>query len=310
ASRDGGCVWFRWSAIPAGLLYSLTGRNRWLERLTRKEISHLVRIDEERFACFAYSRAFLISSNGDRIEDIGPVEGGRPLSVVTDGERIIYGVYKWTEKREPVRIWAYHLADRIWKPLYTFKGVRHIHGVYSDPYQPHLWVTTGDLDEESMIFCFERGQASPVRVAGGSQQTRTVELLFTEDALFYATDAPDETNFIYRLDRDTHAFEPVQQVGGPVYWGWQAGSTLFFSTVAEPSKVNRSDAVELWGSVDEGRTWRCLAELEKDFGHMYLFQYGKLKFPSGQGDGRNLWFTPRATKWDRKIVRIPFSEIE
>src|SRR5699024_507476 len=142
----------------------------------------------------------------------------------------------------------------------------------------------------------------------GSQQARAVDLLFTEEAVFYATDAPHDPNYIYRYDRETGQTEQLQQVGGPVFYGRKTGGRLFFSTVAEPSDINRTDAVELWRSGNEGDSWRKLKEFQKDIGHMKLFQYGQLKFPNGPGDGEYIWFTRYATKGDHRIMRIPLDE--
>ncbi len=56
---------------------------------------------------------------------------------------------------------------------------------------------------------------------------------------------------------------------------------MFFSTMVEPSEVNPSRSVELFGSGD-GAEWRSLAAWEKDRWSMKFFQYGNAFLPDGE----------------------------
>jgi hypothetical protein len=294
--------WQLWCSLPVSFSNKLSCSNRWLARLSRKEIHHFIKVREGLFCCFAFGKIYLIDS-ATGIEIIGHTEGSRPLKVCSDGHKIYYGVYIGNEERKPIKLFAYSLEEKKWSIYHTFTNIRHIHGVFWDEYESSIWVTTGDLDHESTIWKFNN-IGKPEKVVGGSQQTRAVDLLFNEESIFYATDAPDEPNYIYRLDRESGNTEQLKKVGGPVFYGRKTGDWLFFSTVVEPSEVNRTDAVELWGSNDKGKSWKKIREFEKDIGHMKLFQYGQIKFPNGPGDGEHLWFTPYATEHDHQIMRV------
>lgn len=305
-SRDGGKSWSKWLALPISIGQQLMSLNRWTSRLFRNEIHHILKVQDDQFACFAFGKIYIIYAQKGTAEVIGTIKGSRPLVVCSDGSAIFYGEYKSNEARSRVLLHAYSLSEHQWSTFCAFDDIRHIHGVFWDDYSQSLWVTTGDLDHESAIWQIRDGEPQPM--VEGSQQARAVDLLFTEEAVFYATDAPHDPNYIYRYDRETGQTEQLQQVGGPVFYGRKTGGRLFFSTVAEPSDINRTDAVELWRSGNEGDSWRKLKEFQKDIGHMKLFQYGQLKFPNGPGDGEYIWFTPYATKGDHRIMRIPLDE--
>jgi len=302
-SYDSGVTWGNWCDLPVPIFATILGKNRWLSRLSRKEIHHLIDVNESYFACFAFGHIYLVDKQKVHIKSIGNIKASRPLKVCSDGERIYYGVYIGNKERKPVNLYSFSLKDGEWSVVYTFNNIRHIHGVFWDEHESKLWITTGDLNYESSIWCFNRDN-KPSKIVTGSQQTRAVDLLFTEDAIFYATDAPHDQNYIYRMNRDSSKVKKMQAVGGPVFYGRKEDSWLFFSTVVEPTKSNRTDAVELWGSNDQGYSWQKIKEFPKDIGHMKLFQYGQIKFPSGPGDGKNLWVTPYATDHDHQIIKV------
>lgn len=300
--------WQRWCSLPVSYTKKLVSSNRWFARLSREEVYHLIKVKEGLFGCFAFGKIFLIKEKTGDVEVIGDINGSRPLKICADGKSLYYGSYTGNKERKPIGLYKYSIEDENWSVHCSFKNVRHIHGAFWDHYTSKLWVTTGDLDHESTVWRFN-DSGIPEKIVTGSQQTRAVDLLFTPKAVFYATDAPHDPNYICRLDRETGKTEKLSKVGGPVFYGSKTGNWLFFSTVVEPSGVNRTDAVELWSSSDNGNTWRKLMEIQKDIGHMKLFQYGQIKFPNGPGDGKNLWLSPYATEHDHRIVKIPLSAL-
>lgn len=307
-SYDSGGSWIRWCRLPVSYFNLLCASNRWGARLTRREIHRIINVNEHYLACFGFGKIYLIKKETANVEVIGAIKGSRPLNVCSDGRHIYYGVYTGNEERKPIDLFVYSIDEEKGSIHHTFRDVRHIHGVFWDQYEFKLWATTGDLDHESTIWCFNNKER-PEKVVSGSQQTRAVDLLFTEKAVFYATDAPHERNYIYRLDRESKDIESLQAVRGPVFFGRKITDWMFFSTIVEPSGVNRTDAVELWASGDQGSSWKKVNEFKKDIGHMKLFQYGQIKFPSGPGDGKNLWFSSYATEYDHHIMMLPLDSL-
>ena len=307
-SNDGGKRWKKWISIPIPFKKRVLAWSTWLSRLTRTEIHHLLRINEHQFFCIAFNRCFLIEQNG-KTKDVGDIIGSRPLCVTTHQDMVYYGEYTSNKNRDPIRLFLFNSKTHEWTVMHTFKGIRHIHGVHFDPIEKTLWVTVGDDDNEAAVLRWNESVGTFEKIVFGSQQARTIDLIFLKDSIFFATDAPDEKNYIYKLNRKTHQAENCSAVGGPVFYTSHVDNHIFLSTVVEPSIVNRQDAVELWHSPDEGHTWQIIQEFKKDFGGKRYFQYGQIKFPHGPGDGENLWFTPYATSLSHKVVKLHTSNL-
>jgi hypothetical protein len=223
---------------------------------------------------------------------------------------VFYGEYRSNQERSPINVWAArHDNLSKWSPIYTFDNIRHIHGVFVDPLDGSIWVTTGDFDNESALWRTDNTFQTLEYIIGGSQQCRAVQLLFDREYIHFASDAPEEINYIYKLHRSSLSLEKSTAVAGPVFFGTTVGNSHFFSTVVEPSSVNKANFVELWRhDIDSNNTtnnitkntthWYRILTLKKDALPMKIFQYGQIRFPYGTGDKTHLFFTPRSTSFD------------
>jgi hypothetical protein len=243
-----------------------------------------------------------------QLEWVAQIVGSRPLTVTSDGNSLYYGEYRRNEERRPVQIWAACRKGYDWQAIYSFEQVRHIHGVFHDPYTRGIWTTTGDFDSESGLWWTGDGFFNVVKVAGGSQQYRAVQLLFSRDAVYFGSDVPAERNYLYRLDRESGVVSVLTEVGGPVFFGCKVGDYLFFSTVVEPCKEGRLRYAEVWGSYG-GEEWCCIRSYKKDLWPMKLFQYGQVRFPLGPGDGESVWMAQLSTKQDASTVRVKLKDL-
>jgi len=225
-------------------------------------------------------------------------------------DSLYFGEYFGNPDRQAIHIYGSQDGGRHFETVYTFPPgtVRHVHGVFADPYSDLLWVTTGDTDEESAIWITDDRFGHLERVVGGTQRHRAVQLLFTERFVYFGSDTPLERNYLYRLERESGRVKCLQTVQGPVFYGCKVGDVLFFSTVVEPSSVNVERHACLWGSPD-GNSWQCLAKFRKDFWPMKLFQYGQILFPSGENNTGRLWFTPFATECDQTLRCLYVSDL-
>ena len=303
-SSDNGLNWKLWCYLPANLFRQLAIKIPFLARLFRLGVHHLVFIGQTAVVIFN-KRSFIIKS--DIIKDLGPLNGSRPMVLCATRDAVYYGEYRSNAERSEVSIWCLDIELEKWLPVWRFTGVRHIHGVFYDPFAKSIWVTTGDEDEESAIWRTDDHFATLHRVVGGSQQLRVVQLLFSKNYIFFGSDAPNEPNHIYRMHRDNFVVERVAAVGGSVFYGCVVGDSLFFSTAVEPSLVNKSRYAEVWRS-DDGENWRKVLEFKKDSLPMKYFQYGQVLFPNGVGDGKNLFCTPFATESHGVTVRYSLEE--
>ncbi len=241
----------------------------------------------------------------------GIPRGSRPLSLchAADG-KLYFGDYFGNPGRAPVRIYAATYPALDFEPVYTFPAgaIRHVHGVFEDPFADALWVTTGDIGQEAAIWRTEDQFGTLKPVLRGGQQYRAVTLLFTTDHVYFGTDTPLEQNYICRFNRLTGVVERLVAVQGSVFHGCKVGEVLVFSTAVEPSKVNTASHAYIWASRD-GVRWTCLKGYRKDCWPLKLFQYGQILFPSGINSTETLWYTPLATVRDQTLQKISLERI-
>ncbi len=304
-SRDAGETWTLMTALPMSRGDKALLSSRLLCRLFRKGVHHLV-VRDNFGVLIANDTVFLLENNLVRKMEL--LRGSRPLAICTAGNSFFYGEYRANLERSPIHIWTLRENEGPWQIAWTFSKIRHIHGIFHDPYTDDLWVTTGDLDHEAGIWRTDNEFGTLQRIAGGSQQFRTVQLLFDREHVYFGSDAPDETNHIFRMDRAGKQIEKLTAVGSSVFYGCKVGDSLFFSTAVEPSKINTTRHTEVWGSED-GNNWQDVLRIKKDIWSMRYFQYGQVKFPEGPGDGENLWVMPLATKYDQKTIRLALKDL-
>lgn len=304
ASRDGGESWVQEGRLLVGPAGRLCNATRLGQRLTRAGVHHL--LPGIRLA-FAHRQIFRRDAGSKDFHPVAEIRGSRPLVVATDGELVCYGEYRKNPGRAPISVWGSRDRGDTWLPLHEFRRVRHVHGVHYDPHTGAFWITTGDEDDESGLWAtFDRFETVEF-VVGGSQQTRAVQLLFTEEHVYFGSDTPRAPNYLYRLDRGTGELQELQQVGSSVFYGCRVGGHMFFSTAADPSFVNPTDRVEIWHSAN-GVDWHLVRELPADRWSSRLFQYGQVLFPAGPGDGENLYYSLRGTPGDGTTVVRPLSD--
>jgi hypothetical protein len=211
------------------------------------------------------------------------LRGTRPLHLaVTPNDQVFWGEYFNNPRREEVHIYASSDRGAHWDVAYTFRKntIRHVHNIVYDEWENCLWVLTGDHGSECRILRASRDFKTVDVVLSGNQQARSAALVPTRDALYFSSDTPLETNAVYWLDRQGN-LSKVAALGSSSIYGCRVGDAVFFSTMAEPSKVNSSRDVCLYGSPD-GVHWQRVLQHTKDLWPMKLFQYGNAFLPDGK----------------------------
>jgi hypothetical protein len=258
----------------------------------------------------------LVAAIAGAIVSLGPGEnelrvthrirrGTRPLHITgVPGGSVFWGEYFDNAGRDEVHIYASRDGET-WDVAYTFpKGaIRHVHNIVYDPWADCLWVLTGDYGDECRILRADCNFSRVEPVLEGNQQARAVALIPMQDALYFSSDTPLETNFIYRLDRGGN-LSRLAEISSSSIYGCQVGEQVFFSTMVEPSLVNRDRHVRIYGGHAGSSQWRSLLEWEKDVWPMRLFQYGNAFFPDGNNTTRYLALTTVAVKSDDQVTSI------
>ena len=227
------------------------------------------------------------------------LRGTRPLHIASTPDGTLYwGEYFDNRDRSEVFIYGSSDQGANWSVAYTFpaKAIRHVHNIVHDPWQDCLWILTGDYEHECRILRASCDLRTVEPVLEWNQQTRAVALIPTPDALYFSSDTPLETNFIYRLSRSGELAK-VASINGSSIYGCAVGSTLFFSTMVEPSSSNASREVHIYRSDDAWNWQHCLA-WEKDAWPMHYFQYGNAILPDGINHSHLLAVTTIAVRAD------------
>ena len=231
--------------------------------------------------------------------------GTRPLhlTAVPNGS-VFWGEYFNNAARDEVHIYGSQDGEN-WNVAYTFpKGaIRHVHNIVYDRWENCLWVLTGDYGPECRILRAECDFSRVETVLEGNQQARAAALVPMQDGLYFSSDTPLEANFIYRLDRD-RKLSRLAPISSSSIYGCRVGERIFFSTMVEPSQVNRDRSVRIYGGEVGSEQWRTLLEWEKDLWPMRLFQYGNALFPDGDNASPHLALTTVAVKSDDQVTSI------
>jgi hypothetical protein len=211
------------------------------------------------------------------------LRGTRPLHIaITPSDHIFWGEYFDNRRREEVHIYASTDRGAHWEVAHTFpkRTIRHVHNIVYDEWGNCLWLLTGDHGSECRILRASCDFKNVDVVLSGNQQARSGALVPARDALYFSSDTPLEMNHVYRLDRRGDVRKVATLSSSSIY-GCQVGSAVFFSTMVEPSAINSSRDVCLYGSPD-GSRWQRLQQWKKDHWPMSLFQYGNAFLPDGK----------------------------
>jgi hypothetical protein len=307
-SSDQGLNWEKFYSIPCHFLVKLLFKITLLARLLRLDIHHFVKVDANNAICVFNKEIIWLDLYSKKIIQRDIVQGNRPLSFVRHNNDIVYGEYRGNSERSAVHVWKANISDKIWQPILKLTDVRHIHGVYTDPFSNEIWVTTGDENDEAKVIILNEQFVTDRILIQGNQQARIVQPIFTKKFIFFASDAPNEINFIYRYNRSAGKIEKLQEVNGPIYFGQMVAGMLFFSTVVEPSDVNSQSTVELWASLC-GEAWQRVRVFDKDKLSLKYFQYGQIILPNKQLNDQFFCFSEFATKNHLKMHRLDVTEL-
>lgn len=202
---------------------------------------------------------------------------------------VFLGEYLNNPERSPIRVYRYIPGSTRLEVVYTFQAgaIRHVHGIYRDPYTEDLWCVTGDRGSECRILRTIDDFRHLETVGEGDESWRCVSLLFSRDAIYYATDSEFQQNRIYRIDRETGKRNELGNIDGPVYYSYRLNNDLFFGVTAElcpgqKGSTHKGRSASLW-HIDKDDKIQKLLSFEKDTLPVKYFMPGTLHFPRGPG---------------------------
>jgi hypothetical protein len=259
----------------------------------------------------------LVAAVAGAIVTLGPAEnefrvthgitrGTRPLHITAVPSGTVYwGEYFDNAAREEVHIYASTDGGTTWSVAYTFpkRAIRHVHNIVYDQWEDCLWVLTGDYGDECRILRASCDFSRVETVLQGNQQARAVALVPTPDALYFSSDTPLESNYIYRLARQG-TLSQLAAISSSSIYGCCVAQHIFFSTMVEPSEANGDRHVRVYGSSQNLHDWQPLLAWEKDLWPMGLFQYGNAFLPDGNNTTPYLAVTTVAVESDDMVTSL------
>jgi hypothetical protein len=281
-----------WRKISSGTRLGFRLFRDGFHALTKLPANHLIA---------AVPKAIVTLEPGEREFRVSyrVLRGTRPLHIASTPDGCVYwGEYFDNPQREEVHIYASTDQGLTWNVAYTFpKGaIRHVHNIVYDKWEKCLWVLSGDDGSECRILKTSCDFRNVEEIISGNQQARAVAFVPTADGLFFSSDTPFEANHIYSLDRCGN-LQKLAGISSSSIYGCLVGNNVFFSTMIEPTEVNRDRHARLYGSAD-GIEWQSMLAWRKDIWPKGLFQFGNVFLPDGSNTSNVLALTTVAVKKD------------
>lgn len=197
---------------------------------------------------------------------------------------MFFGEYVSNPERHEIHIYRFAPGASELEIVHTFEPgqVRHVHGIYADPYSPNLWCVTGDRKSECRMMRTSDQFRTIETVGAGDETWRCVSLLFTPAGAYYGSDAEFIQNHLFFVPRATGERETLNPIDGPVYYSHALGPDLFFGVTAELCPSQQGRHASLWHVCDGERGERVLS-IDKDYLPVRFFQPGTWQFAHGPG---------------------------
>jgi len=286
----------------------MASRSRLAQRLFRFMVSNLLPLPNgEIFITFDKSVGVL-TEDGEYRELKGlerPCRVLRSAAALADDGNIYFGEYLDNAERGEMRIYRFTPGSDELETAYKFGNgeIRHIHGIYLDPFDRSLVCLTGDADPECRMLRSRDGFNSLEQIGGGDESWRAVSALFTPDAIYYGTDAEYRENEIIRLDRESGQRKVLGKVSGTVFYSRKVGDNLLFGTTAEDAPAQKENVAAIY-CVDRDDNLTEVVKFPKDRWHKALFQFGTIAFASPIEHPNSAFFSLVATHNDGRTYRI------
>ena len=196
---------------------------------------------------------------------------------------IYFGEYGSNPVRDAVPVWRSTDDGRSWQVVYEFpaKSIRHVHGVYHDPFTDRLWLPTGDRAGECYVASANADFSDVVTHGDGTQVWRPVSMFFEADRIVWPMDSELQTSHLQVFDRASGRLTEHRAFPGPVWYGKRFTDGLaILQTTVEIGAGVQSDCSHLF--VSENLTdWHEVAKFKKDLWPVRHFKAGVIAFADG-----------------------------
>ena len=321
-------------ALPIGTARRILSKLRVLERLLRNEVRTAVSISSTEVLVAYNGAVYHIDLESHSITMEYTFRNGMrgPLGFVKiqgiDGfdDCIAFGEYIPNFDRQcDMAIYTRPLSEANWKQAYVFPAgkVRHIHNINVNNELKRVFVLTGDTDTESGIWEAKSNFNEVAPVATGNQEYRCVHVFSNRSELYYASDAPQYQNYIYRLTLGNEIkTERVAWICGSCIYAAETQNYYLFASTVEPDEDLKGWRLYLSTTPGPGITGKNVeivavdkrngkvstaASFRKDSLPYVLFQYGNVAMLPIEGSDEVIVYLMSVKKYDGNIYRLKVS---
>jgi hypothetical protein len=298
--------WQKIASYSPGLRRKVSSRHALSSRLFRDGFHALAVLPSGNLVAAVPGAIVTLRAREAEFQVIHKIDRGtRPLHIAaTPDGRVWWGEYFDNPQRSEAYIFESDDGGFIWRVAHSFpaRSIRHVHNVVYDKWKDCLWIFTGDYGSECKVIRASMDLSSMDEVIAGNQQCRAVAAVPTPEGIYFATDTPLEQNYICLLDRSGNVHRLAVIASSSIY-GCRNRNGIFFSTMVEPSKVNRTKDVMLLGSLN-GADWEQIGCWSKDPWSMRFFQYGNAFLPHGDNATDLLAATTIAVRGADRVMTI------
>lgn len=292
-------------------VYSFIAGFRLTRQFLRIGIHHLLPLKNGWFLVSLKKKTLILDNIGNIKNVFKGYKGNKPGHrgiCITPAGTIFFGEYTINVKNDtPTSLYRSIDNGMSFQNILTFakNEVRHIHFIQWDKYESCLWLGTGDKDNECKLMRSNDNGNTWDLIGKGSQLWRAIGLSFTENALYWGTDAGSvpNPNYIIKMDRKTLQIEQIQEVQGPCHGNAVlADGTVYVSTGIEGGVNEKDQYAHVWKCDKDGKVTEII-KLKKDM-FPHIVQYGVIRYPMGLEESESLVYTTYALKGNGEVVYI------
>lgn len=306
------------------------------ERLFRLQPRYIIKISINAFLISFNKGIYIYEVNENKIKDYYKYSHGtnNPLHFCQYKRNgiveIVFGDYGGHDRNGNVGIYRIgvrnlELNDCVEEIAFIDRNdIDHIHRVEYDKFRDCYWIFTGDDDKGSCIWKMDYSTNKAVKYLYGKQLFRCCVAFITENKIIYATDSPNEKNFIVEIDISSKKYKKTKEIAGSCIYGCRSyNENLYcFSTTVEPStnmsKIRYLFTYKLGSGIQDNYSHLYIGnedgfietfKAKKDILPMLLFQFGNIIFPNQRVKGY-IFFYLQGCKNKNMTMRIPLQKGE
>jgi hypothetical protein len=298
-------------ATPGSLSEMLISLHRLPRQLLRLGIHHAWPLKNQGTLAVIKKRAITLDSSGRQVSLYSIRRGNKPghkgVCTTPDGTVFLAEYALNNDRSMPISLYRSLDNANSFHEIKEFPAgdIRHLHFVQYDPFSGWLWLGSGDTDKESRIYTSRDSGESWELIGEGSQKWRAICVSFTEDAVYWGTDAGSDAgthpNWILRWDRKQASAEVVQELQGPCHGSASLCDGFLLVSTGVEGGVNEKDRnAHLWASKD-GMHWEEVFSRTKD-SLPFILQFGVMRFPPGLEAGNEIAFTCMGLKGEGEVT--------